>query len=195
MSTITSPVRRVVATVIVIVAGVLVGPAASVPAGAHTEVLRASPSPGEEAAGSVSDVELTFLDPVQPEVTIAIAGGLGEPVPGLGVVEVSDDGRVATVSFPELTDIGEYVVEYRFTAADGDTQRETYRFSIVASQIGDEAGGGRLGATLGGLALATVVSAGLVVALRRRFRHHHGTTKSSETSVMGEGLGPPESED
>ncbi|MGK2930265.1 MAG: copper resistance CopC family protein [Acidimicrobiales bacterium] len=174
----TSPrhVLRIVATVVVILGGVLVGPAASSPAGAHTEVLRASPSPGEEVAGSVGVVEFTFLDPVQPEVTIAISGGLGEPVAGLGPVEVSDDGRIATVSFPELTDSGEYVVEYRFTADDGDTQRETYRFSIVAAQAGDEAGGGRLGATLGGMAVAVVVAAGLVVALRRRRRPDHGTT-------------------
>lgn len=158
---------------VVLTLGALVGPTAWSPAGAHTEVLRASPAPGAEVAGPVDEVSLTFLDPVQPEVTIAIAAALGDPVAGLSEVEVSDDRRNATVSFPALTDTGEYVVEYRFTAEDGDTQRETYRFSIVEGpdETGpdeDEPDRGGVGAAVGGGAVVLVLLAGVIVSLLRR---------------------------
>lgn len=137
------------------------------PASAHTEVLRSTPSPGEVLDGPVDSVELTFLDPVQPGVTIVVSGALGEEVPGLGPVEVSDDGRNATTSFPAVTRAGDYVVEYTFTAEDGDTQRETYRFTIqqaAADTDEDESGSNLRGPVVAGVA----VLAALVVALVRR---------------------------
>lgn len=160
-----------------VVAGLLalagfVGPTAWSPAGAHTEVLRADPAPGAVVTGPVDEVSLTFLDPVQPGVTIAVTAELGDPVAGVGAVEVGDGGRQASVSFPAITAEGEYVVEYRFTAEDGDTQRETYRFRIEGGPEDgadrDEADGAGAGALIGGGAVAVAVVAGAVVSLRRR---------------------------
>lgn len=153
---------------VVLTIGTLVGPTAWSRAGAHTEVLRASPAPGEEVAGPVDEVSLTFLDPVQPEVTIDIAAELGDAVTGLSEVEVSDGGRIATVTLPAVTDPGDYVVEYRFTAEDGDTQRETFRFTVVAAPDEDEDDRGGIGAVVGGGAVVAVLLAGVVGSLLRR---------------------------
>lgn len=149
---------------------VLVGPTAWSHAGAHTEVLRASPAPGAEVTGPVDEVSLTFLDPVQPDVSVTVTAELGDPVTGLGEVEVSDDRRNATVSFPAITDPGAYVVEYRFVAEDGDTQRETYRFSVIAAPAEDEPDRGGVGVVVGGGAVAVVLVAGVAISLLRRQR-------------------------
>ena len=147
----------------------MVAPGAWKPAAAHTEVLRASPAPGEEITGTVDRVELTFLDPVQPDVSIVVGRAIGEPVAGIGTVEVPADGRSASVAFPALDDSGDYVVEYRFTALDGDTQRETYRFTLlpVEDDGGSSAGAG---AVIGGLAIVVVLTLGVLTATRRRAR-------------------------
>lgn len=134
-------------------------------AGAHTEVQRATPGPGEVVAGSVDQIRLQFLDPVLPSVRIAVRTPEGPLVPGLGVVEHSDDGRTATVDFTAIATPGDYVVEYEYVALDGDPDADEYRFSVVPSN----ADGGRsvLGPVALGIAGVVLVGA-LVLALRRR---------------------------
>lgn len=137
------------------------------PVGAHTEVQRARPGPGESVAGPVEEVVLRFLDPVLPQVAIEVTDPGGDPVPGQRDATVSDDGREASIAFDPLDAVGDYVVSYEFAAADGDRQQDAYRFSIRAPGA---RGSSWVGAVLGVAALA--VGAGvLAVALRRR----HGT--------------------
>lgn len=163
--------RRLPAPVSLTLAGLVMALSAlaAAPALAHTEVLRASPSPGEEVSAPVDRVELTFLDPVEPDPTITVGTGVGEPIADMGEVELTEDRRTASVGFPALEDTGDYVIEYAFMAADGDTQRETYRFSIVRSVDGADSGGGA-GAVVGGVALAVVLAIGVGTALLRRNR-------------------------
>lgn len=137
------------------------------PAVAHTDVLRASPSPGEEVTGPVGSVELTFLDPVQPDVRIDVRDPSGRPVVGSAVAH-SEDGRRASVTFPAQDRAGDYVVEYRYVALDGDASRETYRFTLLPPEQGEDGPG--TGALAGVGAVVVVLLVGLAVALRRRRR-------------------------
>ncbi len=142
------------------------------PAWAHTQVQRAVPSPGERVSGTVDHVELTFLDPVDPSVTIEVTGEDGRTVSGLRPVALSPDRRQATVRFDALGAPGAYVVAYRFAGADGDVQRQSYQFTYLASSAGPDAdtGGGNTAALVGGVAVVLVLGLGAVVALRRRPR-------------------------
>lgn len=133
------------------------------PASAHTEVQRATPAPGAVVTSTVDAVELLFLDPVMPSVTIAVATTDGVSVEGLGPVEHSDDGRTATVSFAPLSDPGGYIVSYEFVATDGDAQEDAYRFTYDPSD-GSSSTVGPAVVVAVGVAIAGV----LVVALRRR---------------------------
>ena len=116
---------------LVLLLATALGMSSSGPAAAHTEVLRAEPAPAAEVSGVVDAVVLTFLDPVQPGVTIEVRDDAGAAVPGLGVAELDEEGRVARVAFEPLTVAGGYVAEYRFTALDGDTQRQSHRFTFA----------------------------------------------------------------
>lgn len=132
---------------------------------AHTEVQQATPGPGAVVAAPVDRVELVFLDPVLPRVEITVRDPDGDAVAGLEAVEHGDDGRSAVAGFDELRRTGDYVVEYDFVAVDGDSQSDTYRFSIVP----EEAGGGRSIFGPVALALTAMVLVGaVVVSLGRR---------------------------
>ena len=143
--------------------------AIAAPAGAHTQVQRSVPGPGARVSGVVDHVELTFLDPVEPSVTITVRGDDGRPVAGLGSVQLRDDHRQATVHFDALRAAGSYVVDYRFAAADGDVQRQTYQFTYRPSAADTTDGGAApTAAVIGGIAVALIVVVGFAVALRRR---------------------------
>ncbi len=99
------------------------------PAQAHTAIERATPGPGEAADAGVDSVEIVFLDPVLPGVTVEVADLDGRPVAGLSDTDHSADRTTATVTFEPL-DAGDYAVRVVFTAEDGDQQEETYRFTV-----------------------------------------------------------------
>ena len=74
---------------------------------------------------------LVFLDPIRPELTLAVTDDVGTPVSGLGDPLVRNGGTVAEVGFDPLIEPGGYVVDVEFVAEDGDTQRRTHRFTYV----------------------------------------------------------------
>lgn len=126
-------------------------------AGAHTEVQRATPGPGEVIEGDVDEVVLIFLDEIMPDPTVEVSGPDG-------VVPTDEpilDGRTLRVSMERSNEPGDYVVRYAFTAMDGDHQSEAYRFRIT------EPGSGLLapGALVALIGLAGAVAA---AATRRR---------------------------
>lgn len=132
-------------------------------AGAHTEVQRAEPGPGEVVDDAPERVELAFLDPVRPDVAMEVTGPDGRAVAGLGAATLDDGNRRATVGFDPLTQPGDYVVTYAFTAEDGDRQEEAYRFTVEApSEPTDLSGPLGAASAAAGLIVATVL------ALRRR---------------------------
>ncbi|MDZ7674063.1 MAG: copper resistance protein CopC [Acidimicrobiales bacterium] len=156
-----SVVRHLLLTTAAVV--VAIGGTAGV-AGAHTEVQRATPGPGEVVTGAPEAVELRFLDPVLPGVRIDVSDADERAVAGLGDVTVDDGNRRARVGFAPL-DPGVYVVTIEFVAEDGDRQREAYRFTVEAAGEPRDPSGlvGAAGATAG-------LAAAFGAALWRRTR-------------------------
>lgn len=116
---------------IVLIIGV-VG-AVAVPAAAHTEVQSAEPGPGDEVSGPVEGVSLTFLDQVATDATIDVSGPDG-PIESSGPATLDDTSRVLELDLEPVSQPGDYVVRYSFTATDGDRQDESYRFRIVEDE-------------------------------------------------------------
>ena len=114
---------------LVVLVLVLVVLALAPSAGAHTQVQRATPGPGETVEGDVAFAELEFLDPVLPTPTIEVTGPDGSPVAGLGEARlVADD--LARVEFDPLVAAGTYRVDYTFVALDGDEQTAAHTFTF-----------------------------------------------------------------
>lgn len=137
---------------------------------AHTEVQRSTPSPGAEVEGLVDRVELVFLDPIQPEVNIEVAGPDGEPVAGLEPAHLGEDRRGASARFEPLVDPGTYEVAYDFVALDGAAQRGSYTFRHVGGSpnpvLDDPSDAGGAG-VIGVVAFVVLaVAAGVAARLR-----------------------------
>lgn len=165
--------RRLFVACTVVVAVAVVG---APNAGAHTEVQRATPGPGAEIGGPVDLVELEFLDPVQPAITIEVDGPDGIPVAGLETAYLEAEGRVARVRFDPLTAIGSYVVSYDYHALDGARQRGSHSFRFTgggpdaAVGLDDPSDPGSAG-LVGLVAFVVVaVAAGVAARVRRAAR-------------------------
>jgi hypothetical protein len=118
-------------------------------------------------------VTLVFLDPVRPELTVVVQDDAGRTVAGLGEPVLREGGTVAEVAFEPLAEAGGYVVDTRFTALDGDTQRRTYRFTyeVPAFAVQPPPAAPRsteAGTVAGMVAVAAVVVWSGVDAVRRR---------------------------
>ncbi|HEX4901315.1 MAG TPA: copper resistance protein CopC [Acidimicrobiales bacterium] len=138
--------------------------ALAAPAGAHTQVQDASPSPGEAVDGVVDRVELDWLDPLLDAPDIDVTGPDGAPVAGLEPASlVAPD--VARATFDPLTEAGTYQVTYRFASRDGAPQEGAHTFSFTPD------GGGGIGLRpASGLAVGVVVAGLVASAIRDRGR-------------------------
>lgn len=138
----------------------------ALPAGAHTQIQRATPEPGETVEGRVDFVLLEFLDPVMPTPVIEVSGADGAPVPGLRDARlVADD--VARVEFDPIDTAGTYQVDYTFVALDGAAQEGAHQFTVLVDDAGPDAAG-LLAWIVGGVLVALAVV--VVLARRRRAR-------------------------
>jgi methionine-rich copper-binding protein CopC len=136
----------------------------ALPAGAHTQIQRATPGPGETVEGPVDFVVLEFLDPVVPTPTIEVTGPGGAPVAGLGETRlIADD--VARVGFDPLTGAGDYRVDYVFAALDGATQEGAHQFTVEPSS-GRGADVGAVVAWTVGAVLVALLAAAVLGRLR-----------------------------
>jgi methionine-rich copper-binding protein CopC len=101
---------------VAILAAVLALLAASVPAGAHTDLLQSSPGPSSSVGGTVDFIDLVFVDPVR-NVQIELVGPDGMPIDG--EIQVGD-GQIIRYRMPALELVGTYTVSYTMASADGD---------------------------------------------------------------------------
>jgi copper transport protein len=108
------------------------------PASAHAELLDASPPPNGTLVVAPSALELTFTEPIDPEIAfIDLLDAARRPVGDLGPIAVEEDGRVARVSLPEL-EAGVYTVTYQVVSTvDGHATTGSYAF--VVDPTGTEA--------------------------------------------------------
>lgn len=139
------------------------------PASAHTAMLRASPDRDAIAGGSISFVDLEFLDPVtETAVTVTYNGAA---VAGRTTVA---DGEIITFTLDQpLTEPGRYQVNYEMVSSDGDFTTGGYFFTFdpAADQTAriDPSGSDGFSSTmlvLTGVGLAVVV--GLLALFVRR---------------------------
>ncbi len=116
-------------TILALAGTVLAVPA---PASAHTVLVTAAPGPGDKVAPGVRVVALTFR-PLRPhsQPRVAVTDPAGTPIP-VGRPLLATTTTVCA-SVAELRQAGVYAVAYEAEAADGDYQRNTYYFQIVAT--------------------------------------------------------------
>jgi hypothetical protein len=118
--------RATVATAVLV--AVLVGPAA--PAFAHTELRSSDPRANATVTTAVSAVTLTFTGPFRAKgATVAVIGADGQNYQ-TGPVEVLD--LTATQAVRPLP-AGRTRVTWSVVAADGDTIKGAFRFTVAAS--------------------------------------------------------------
>jgi methionine-rich copper-binding protein CopC len=98
----------------------------SAPAAAHTDLLQASPGPGQRAGGDIDFVDLAFLEPVSGATVDVVHDG--ETVPGSMIVT---DGSIIRFAFDEpLTSSGTYEVSYAMTSYDLDATTGSFSFTF-----------------------------------------------------------------
>lgn len=149
--------------------------ALTLPSGAHTALLRASPDRDAMAGGSVDVIDLEFLDPVsQTSVTVTYNG---TPVAGLTTVP---DGKVITFTLNQpLVQTGRYQVDYQMISFDGDFTTGGFFFTYdpaAAQPTRIEPGGSGLSSSttlalsVGGLAIIAIGLGIFVLRIERRRR-------------------------
>lgn len=151
---------RTAVTLAVLLATVL---GVALPARAHAVLLRTSPTGGYSVAGPVSQIRLTFSEPVSasPDAVRVIG-----PTPGLRSVALAADGGRSLVVATGLLHDGPYLVRWQVTADDGDVVDGSYTFG-VGSRIGPDAlaATGSAGSPAGSLVATAVLRWALFAAL------------------------------
>ena len=120
-----SSMRRVFAVCLV-----FFGLLAISPLGAHTEVFERAPIAGQPVGGSISQVDISFWAPVLSS-NITLAGPDGEAIV-VDTTQLTANDRIATTTFPELTEEGRYTVTHSELASDGDLQTAEWFFIFDA---------------------------------------------------------------
>lgn len=97
------------------------------PAGAHAELLQASPGPTQRVGGEIDFIDLVFIDFVTGgEISVAFDG---DDVPG---TVTESEGQFIRFQFDEpITQEGRYDVTYRTIGADLDDVTESYFFTYA----------------------------------------------------------------
>lgn len=100
------------------------------PLGAHTEVFERAPIAGQPVGGSVSQVDISFWAPVLSS-NITLVGPDGAEI-AVDTTQLTADDRIATTTFPELTEEGRYTVTHAELASDGELQSAEWFFIFDA---------------------------------------------------------------
>ncbi|MEM9564193.1 MAG: copper resistance protein CopC [Actinomycetota bacterium] len=115
-------IRALLAAVVAVTVAVLM----TLPASAHTAMLRASPDRNAVVGGSIQVIDLEFLDPIT-DATVMLRYN-GTPLAGTTTVP---DGEVITFALDQpLTQPGRYQVSYEMISLDGDFTTGGYFFTF-----------------------------------------------------------------
>lgn len=112
---------RLVAAFAILLSGVLVSPL-----GAHTEVFERAPIAGVPVGGVVDQVNISFWSNVLTS-NITVTGPDGQAI-DVATTQLVSENRIATTTFPELTEPGRYVVNHTELSPDGDIQSAEFFF-------------------------------------------------------------------
>lgn len=98
------------------------------PLGAHTEVFERAPIGGQAIGGTVDRIDISFWAPVLSS-NITLVDPSGNEVE-TDITRLTTDDRIATTTFPALTEEGRYVVTHAELAVDGDLQSAEWFFVL-----------------------------------------------------------------
>ena len=126
-SSMTENARTNFARVLVVMA-ILLGGVFVSPLGAHTEVFERAPVAGQPIGGVVDQVNISFWAEVLTS-RITLTGPDGEAIEVTNT-ELTSENRIASTSFPELTEPGRYVVTHTELSTDGDIQTAEFFFVL-----------------------------------------------------------------
>jgi len=114
-----------------LLATALVATLTAAPAWAHNSLVEASPAKNATLTEAPEQVELTFLQKLDPDLlTIVVTGADKQPVP-VGAPEA--DGKVGRVAFEQPPANGAYTVAYRVVSQDGHPVQGSYKFTVSAA--------------------------------------------------------------
>ena len=145
------------------------------PAGAHTAMLRASPDRDATAGGTISHIDLEFLDPVSSVVVSVTYNG----VPLAGQTTVADGELITYTLDQPLAQPGRYQVNYEMISFDSDftTGGFFFTFDPVADQVAriEPSGPGGLSpVTIAVSVVALIAVIGLLALFVRRIDNRRG---------------------
>ena len=96
------------------------------PLGAHTEVFERAPLAGQPVGGTIDRVDISYWSSVLSS-NIELAGPDGAAIE-VSTTQLVTGDRIATASFPELTEEGRYTVTHTELSSDGDIQTSEWFF-------------------------------------------------------------------
>ena len=99
---------------------------AAAPLGAHSEVFERAPAAGVPVGGTVDQIDISFWTTILSS-NIRLTGPDGLEIETAGTSVVSEQ-RIATTTFPALTEPGRYVVNHGELSFDGDLQEAEWFF-------------------------------------------------------------------
>lgn len=154
---------RIIAVLAIMVSGVFVSPL-----GAHTEVFETAPVSGLPVGGVVDQVNISFWGEVLTS-NISLVGPDGQAV-DVANTRLTSQNRIASTTFPELTEPGRYVVTHTELSTDGDIQTAEWFFvldptsenRILPVVAGNPGGGGPNWILLLGATGAILIAAGVL---------------------------------
>jgi copper resistance protein C len=98
------------------------------PAWAHNSLTDASPARNATVKKAPEQVKLTFLQKLDPNLTIAVSDADKQKV---AAGEPEANGKVGTLTFDEPLINGTYTVAYRVVSTDGHPVQGSYRFTVA----------------------------------------------------------------
>ncbi len=128
---------------------------------AHAELLTAVPAPGSTTTNALSEIRLTFSEPVSEESTIFLLGQNFQPVTGINAQPDAGNPHMLVTAVPPLPP-GDYTVQWTAVSTDGHATSASYTFRVAAFAFST---------TLFWQITLTLLFLGAFVILWRRNRH------------------------
>ena len=153
-----TPGRRLLAGLLALVAVA----AAALPAWAHAELVSSEPAPGATVPHGLTELRLTFSEPLSPASQVLVYAGQFEAVSG---VSSTVEGPVLHASLATPLGKGTYTVQWTAVGEDGHPVEGTYQFGVSAP-VGDG-----LGPTIvfgSSLLFGTLAVVAIIVLARRK---------------------------
>ncbi len=110
--------------VVVATGALVVGLVGAGPAAAHTDLLQASPGPGQRAGGTIDFIDLAFTEPVTEAAVQVLFGGSSLP----GQVTVGEGAIIRFELDEPLAQSGTYEVRYQMISYDLDPTESSFSF-------------------------------------------------------------------